>query len=702
MTAEHLFQRALAQVGDHLRDIGGIQQLVAMRIDDLALLVGHVVVVQQLLADVEVAGLDLALCGLDGARHQAGLDGLTLGQLQTVHDGLEAVTGEDLEQRIFHGQVEARRTLVTLATGTTTQLVVDTTGFVALGADDVQTALLEHFLVDLLPFFLEAGDLGLLGLGVQVLAHLDGVDDAGTAATQLDVGTPARHVGGDGDLVRPAGLRHDLGLAIMLLGVEHVVRQPGLLQQVGHQLGVLDGGGADQHRLATFVAVADVGQDGVVLFLGGPVDQILHVVAHHGPVRGHHHGLQVVDFLELVGLGVGRTGHAGQLLVHPEVVLEGDRGQRLVLGLDLHAFLGFHRLVQAIGPAPARHQAASELVDDDDLVVLHDIVLVTQEQRVRPQRHHQVMHQRDVGGVVQAGTLGQKAQLRQDLFGVLVASFGQVGLMRLVIHPVVARRIFLALFGLALHRREHGGHGVHPHVQFGVFLGRTGDDQRRARLVDQDRVHLVDDGVEQLALHARRGVIHHVVAQVVEAVLVVGTVGDVGLIGSPLLVGRLLGHDDAHRQTQEVVEPSHPGRVTLGQIVVDRDHVHAPAGQRIQIDRQRGGQRLALTSAHLGDLAGVQHHGTQHLHVEVTHAQDALRALATDCKGLGQDGVQHVVHRLAGCHLFLDARLELAGLVAQLVVGQRLHLWLQRIDARHATAVLFQEPRIAAAEDAGQ
>ena len=358
--------------------------------------------------------------------------------------------------------------------------------------------------------------------------------------------------------------------------------------------------------------------------------------------------------------------------------------------------------MQAIGPAPARHQAASELVDDDDLVVLHDIVLVTQEQRVRPQRHHQVMHQRDVGGVVQAGTLGQKAQLRQDLFGVLVASFGQVGLMRLVIHPVVARRIFLALLGLALHRREHGGHGVHPHVQFGVFLGRTGDDQRRARLVDQDRVHLVDDGVEQLALHARRGVIHHVVAQVVEAVLVVGTVGDVGLIGRPLLVGRLLGHDDAHRQAQEVVEPSHPGRVTLGQIVVDRDHVHAPAGQRIQIDRQRGGQRLALTGAHLGDLAGIQHHGAQHLHVEVTHAQDALRALATDCKGLGQDGVQHVVHRLAGCHLFLDARLELAGLAAQLVVGQRLHLWLQRIDARHATAVLFQEPRIAAAEDAGQ
>ena len=29
-----------------------------------------------------------------------------------------------------------------------------------------------------------------------------------------------------------------------------------------------------------------------------------------------------------------------------------------------------------VGPAPARHQAAGELVDDDDLVVLHHVVLV--------------------------------------------------------------------------------------------------------------------------------------------------------------------------------------------------------------------------------------------------------------------------------------------------------------------------------------
>jgi hypothetical protein len=33
------------------------------------------------------------------------------------------------------------------------------------------------------------------------------------------------------------------------------------------------------------------------------------------------------------------------------------------------AFLGLHRLMQAVAPAPALHHAAGELVDDDDLAV---------------------------------------------------------------------------------------------------------------------------------------------------------------------------------------------------------------------------------------------------------------------------------------------------------------------------------------------
>ena len=46
----------------------GFQQFIALLVDHLALVVGDVVVFQQLLADVEVARFDLALRLLDRAR----------------------------------------------------------------------------------------------------------------------------------------------------------------------------------------------------------------------------------------------------------------------------------------------------------------------------------------------------------------------------------------------------------------------------------------------------------------------------------------------------------------------------------------------------------------------------------------------------------------------------------------------------------
>ncbi len=83
-----------------------------------------------------------------------------------------------------------------------------------------------------------------------------------------------------------------------------------------------------------------------------------------------------------------------------------------------------------------------------------------------------------------------------------------------------------------------------------VVVGRAGDDQRRAGLVDQDVVHLVDDGEVQRPLRLlvllRIAVVAlgrrpHVVAEIVEAELVVRAVGDVAGVGLlPSAVAMLL------------------------------------------------------------------------------------------------------------------------------------------------------------------
>ena len=190
-----------------------------------------------------------------------------------------------------------------------------------------------------------------------------------------------------------------------------------------------------------------------------------------------------------------------------------------------HAFLGLDRLVQAVRPAAAGHQATGKFVDDDHFAVLHDVLLVLLEQRQRAQGGIEVMHQGDVRGVVQAAPFLQQAVLDQQLLGMLVAGFGQMNLVALFIDPVITLAVFLGGAGQL-------GHDIlHAQVEVGMVLGLTGNDQRRARLVDQDRIHLVDNGVVQAALDALISRIDHVVAQVVETEFVVGAVGDVRQVG---------------------------------------------------------------------------------------------------------------------------------------------------------------------------
>ena len=74
------------------------------------------------------------------------------------------------------------------------------------------------------------------------------------------------------------------------------------------------------------------------------------------------------------------------------------------------------------------------------------------------------------------------------------------------------------------------------------------DDQRGARLVDQDRVDLVHDRVVVLALDHLVEAEPHVVAEVVEAELVVRAVGDVGRVG---LAAACTGRRAASRMSGE-------------------------------------------------------------------------------------------------------------------------------------------------------
>ena len=461
-----------------------------------------------------------------------------------------------------------------------------------------------------------------------------------------------------------------------------------LVEDSREQFGILDRCGSDQHRLAAPIAILDIADDRVGLFLEGPENEVVLVLSDHRQIGWDHHRLQMVDLLKLEGLGIRRAGHAGEFGVHAEIILKRDRRQRLILALDGHPFLGFDGLMKPVGPAAPGHEPSGEFVDDDDFAVLNYIVLIAVKKRMRAKRRIQMVHERNVVRVVQAASGLQQPGLVENCFGVLVTFLRQQYLMRFLIDPIVALPL---LFRLPC---ELGRELVQPVIEIYVVVGLAGDDQRRARFIDQDGIDFVDDGIDEAALHFFRRMEDHVVAQVVEAEFVVGAVGDVRRIGRLLEVVAHLRHIDADGQAQEAVDPAHPVGIALGKVIVDGDDVYTAAGQRIQVRGQCGDQRLAFAGAHFGDLPVVQTHAADQLHVEMAHLQGALARFAHHGERLGHDRVE--------CLALSDALLERRRLRLQLVVRQRGNRGLQRVDLCDDLRVLLQKPLVPAAEDLGK
>ena len=708
-------------------DVLAVQHGLALLVDDLALLVHHIVILQDLFADGEVGRLQLFLGALDGVGDELVLDGHVLLKAQTVHEILHPLTAENAHQVVLQREEEPGRAGVALTAGTAAELVVDAAALVTLGADDEQTARVAHFpglFFDLrLIFraqFLKAltggqhlgvlrvgvavalghqhfqlgvnghlrrgGQLGALRLGaglgvfvlvlhrVQVFGQRPGqlfaqlrLGHIGHVAAQHDVGAAARHVGGDGHSALFAGLRHDLRLAVMLLGVQHVVLDAALFQHFGQCFALFHADGAHQHRLTLGVALRHLVNDRLVLAVDGLVHAVRQVLPGAGLVGGHADDLQAVNFAELVRLGGGGAGHAAELFVHAEVVLEGDGGQRFALGGDGHALLGLDGLMQAVVVAASVHQAAGEFIHNDDLAVFHDVVGVPVHHAAGLDGAVNVMAQRHVVGV------GQIVHL-EPFLGLADAALGEGAGLVLFVHHIVAVHLILGLLLVVqLHNDalfQSLGEVVGALVHHAGILALAGDDEGSTGLVDEDGVHLVHDGVGVAPLHHVGLVDHHVVPQIVKAELVVGAVGHVRQIGL-FALGRLhIVNHQPHAQTEEPVHLAHPLTVAAGQIIVDRHHMDALAGEGVEVHRHGGHQRFAFAGLHLSDAGAVQHDAADNLHGIGLQAQHTPVRLAADGKGFGQQ----VIQRLA----VGKALLELSGFGFQLLIGQRLHLAVQR------------------------
>ena len=123
-----------------------------------------------------------------------------------------------------------------------------------------------------------------------------------------------------------------------------------------------------------------------------------------------------------------------------------------------------------------------------------------------------------------------------------------------------------------------------------------------------------------LALYQVARVGGHIITQVVETKLIVGTEGDVCHICLAALVGvRTMLVDTIYRETVEHIERSHPLRVTLSQVVVHGYYVYTITCEGVQEDRGCTYEGLTLTGSHLCNLTLVENNTTEELYIVVNH-----------------------------------------------------------------------------------
>ena len=274
---DQILDHLMAHVVHGLGDVLGLHQLAPLLVDHLALVVHHVVELEQLLADLEVVGLDLLLRLLQRLVDPRVDDRLAFLEAEALQHPVHALGAEPAHQIVLEAEEELRAAGIALAAGAAAQLVVDAPALVALGADDEQAAGVHTRWRSASTSARIACCLRAVAVFLRQL-----LSDAHVGiAAELDVGAAAGHVGGDGHRAHPPGLGDDVRLLLVVAGVEDLVRHALGLEQVREVLGLLDRDRADQDRLGLGVRGLDLLDDRVVLLARAAVDLVVLVLADH-------------------------------------------------------------------------------------------------------------------------------------------------------------------------------------------------------------------------------------------------------------------------------------------------------------------------------------------------------------------------------------------------------------------------------------
>ena len=174
----------------------------------------------------------------------------------------------------------------------------------------------------------------------------------------------------------------------------------------------------------------------------------------------------------------------------------------------------------------------------------------------------------------------------EELLSLLYTVRKQGSGLCLLVDDIIGGVILLLLLRVNLHDL-HGSQCprelVSSLIQVGRLVAASRNDERSSRFVYEDRVHLIDYGEIHFALHFIRLAYAHIITQIIEAVLIVGAVGDIARVRFSALIVFFFVYYKPHCEPEKPVDTSDKLTVAFCEVVVDRDHMDALAGERVQI-----------------------------------------------------------------------------------------------------------------------
>ena len=187
---------------DQFARIFGGEDFIAIAVDDFALIVHHIIEIEDVLPAPIVELFHAFLRGLHRAVEPAVLKCFAVLHTESLHHGCHAFCGREVAHEVvLEGDKELGISGVSLPRATSAELAVDPAGFVAFGADHHQAS------------------------------HI------GDSLPEFDVGTSTCHVGGNRHGSPLSGSSDDLGFLAVILCVEDGVGDLGPLQHAGEGFG---------------------------------------------------------------------------------------------------------------------------------------------------------------------------------------------------------------------------------------------------------------------------------------------------------------------------------------------------------------------------------------------------------------------------------------------------------------------------------